>query len=158
MDTVDIRLNRYQYRFRKLTYREEFGLDQKAGAAGRKRVLAAAMTEVSGLPITSREDAALILTTIPVTVLNRVWILYRGGITEDRFFSTTGLYRAPDPHQLSNIQEAADERRSHVVDRTMEAMEQKFGKQEVAEAMAVERRLVEDARRRGTLTPSQGKA
>lgn len=77
MVTVDIRLNRYQYRFRKLTYREEFALDRKAGVDGRKTILAAAMVEVSGLPILSPADALLILTTVPAPVLNRVWALPR---------------------------------------------------------------------------------
>lgn len=152
MATVDIRLNRYQYRFRRLTYREEFGLDHDPALDARKLVLAAAMTEVSGLPIASRADATLILSTIPMPVLNRVWVLYRAAMEEDRFFSTTNLYRAPEPHELRQLHEGSEERRAKVVDRTMDALEQKFGKQEVAEAMVVERRLLEDARRRGSLT------
>jgi hypothetical protein len=154
MVTVDVRLNRYQYRFRKLTYREEFALDRKAGVDGQKTVLASALVEVSGLPIPSPADALRILSTVPVPVLNRVWVLYRSGVAEDRFFSTTGLYRAPDPHQLNQIQEASDVERSRVVDHSLVAMEQKFGRQEVAETMVTERRLIEDARRRGALTPA----
>lgn len=151
MTTVTIPLNRYLYRFRKLTYREEFALAPGSGAEGRKAVLAAALTEVSGFTIPSAIEANRILGTVPVPVQNRLWVLYRAGVAEDRFFSTKGLYRAPDPRQLHRAQEETEDQRANAVDRSMAAMEQKFGRKEIAETMATERRLVEDARRRGAL-------
>jgi hypothetical protein len=150
--TVEVQLNRYKYRFRKLTYSEEFGLELQPGDDARKVILAAAMTEVSGLPISSRDHALSILTVIPKPVLDRVWVLYKSGIPEDRFFTTKGLYRSPDTHQLSQIQAKSEEARSEVVDRAVSQMEAKFGRKEVQETLDIERRLFEDARRRGVVT------
>ena len=58
MATVDIPLNHYTYRFRKLTYVEEFALGTGSGSDSRKTVLKAALVSVSGLEITTREQAA----------------------------------------------------------------------------------------------------
>jgi hypothetical protein len=63
--TVDIPLNHFVYRFRKLTYEEEFGLEVGAGGDSRRAVLQAALVNVSGLAIDSRAQAAEILKALP---------------------------------------------------------------------------------------------
>lgn len=56
MSLVEIPLNHYRYRFRRLNYEEEFALEVRPGEDARKLVLAAAMVDVSGLPV-DREQA-----------------------------------------------------------------------------------------------------
>ena len=46
MQTVDIPLGSYVYRFRKLTFEEEFALDVKPGESTVLAVLAAALVEI----------------------------------------------------------------------------------------------------------------
>jgi hypothetical protein len=151
MQIVEIPLNHYKYRFRKLTFEEEFGLASTAGEDLRRAILTTALTEVSGKVIDSREDAALILGALPKTVVARIWILYRSGLPEERFFSTRGLYRAPDPNEVVLKAVEDQERREEVVDRAFSAMERRFGRKELAEAQAQDALLIADARKRGTL-------
>lgn len=61
MQTVDIPLNHYTYRFRKLVYEEEFALEVAVGGDSRKAVLQSALVSVSSLAIDSRAQAAEIL-------------------------------------------------------------------------------------------------
>ena len=51
MQTVDIPLGSYVYRFRKLTFEEEFALDVKPGESTVLAVLAAALVAVSNLAL-----------------------------------------------------------------------------------------------------------
>ena len=151
METVEIPLNHYRYVFRKLMYEEEFALAATSGEDSRRSTLTAALTEVSGLPISSREHAAAILGALPLPVISRMWVLYRTGLPESRFFSTRGLYRAPDPSKIIFKAAEEEERRGEVVDRAFAAMEQKFGRKELAEAQAQDTLLVAEARRKGLL-------
>lgn len=152
MQTVEVPLNHYCYRFRKLTYQEEFGLEVQPGQDARKIILAAAMVDVSNFLIVDPAHATTVLEALPQTVLDRIWVLYKSGLPEDRFFSTRGLYRAPDPNSVKKIAEDDEDRRSAVVDRTLSEMERRFGKEEVAEAQIIDQRLFQDAQRRGVLT------
>lgn len=151
MSTVDIPLNHFIYRFRKLTFEEEFGVVVQPGEDSRRSLLNLALTEVSSLVIDSREKAAAIISVLPQTVVSRVWLLYRAGLPEDRFFSTKGLYRAPEPNAIVQRAAEEEERRTDIVDRSFSALEQKFGRKELEEVRAQERGLIADARKRGTL-------
>ena len=79
IQTVDIPLNHYTYRFRKLTYEEEFALEPSKGDS-RKLVLQAALVNVSDLAITTRQQAEEIMNALPDPVVTRVWVMYRTGL------------------------------------------------------------------------------
>jgi hypothetical protein len=151
MPFVDIPLNNYTYRFRKLTYVEEFGLGVTGDVALRRATLRKALVGVSGLEIQSPEDAAPIIEALPDPVIYRVWMLYQNGLPEEQFFSTRGLYRAPDPNEIIIRSAEADDRREQVVDKALNALESKFGRTELREEQEHQRMLVANARKRGIL-------
>ena len=66
-------------------------------------MLALALADVSGLAITSPEDARAVVSKIPKTLRSRIWIVYRGNLPEDRYFSSADLYIAPE-FQMFNRQ------------------------------------------------------
>ena len=107
MQTVDIPLNHFVYRFRKPTYEEEFGLEVGAGGDSRRAVLQAALVNVSDLAIDSRAQAAEILNTLPDPVVTRVWVMYRLGSgssppgTFTRDPGRTGHPTAALPHRFA---------------------------------------------------------
>jgi hypothetical protein len=142
---IEIPLNTYTYRFRRMNWTEEIKLRFKPGEDQRKVVLALALTDVSGLAV-SRADALKILSALPEAILWRVWLVYRGNLPPDRYYSTGALYQAPDvaTHHARNqqIEDQADE----TADRAMAAVEQ---------ADEVSRRMFEAARREGKLVPAK---
>ena len=156
MDTVDIPLNNYTYRFRKLSYREEFAINAAPGEDSRKTILTAALTEVSGLPVVAG-DAVQIMAALPDPVIARTWVLYRTGLPDAKFFTTKGLYRAPDPVDFSAREAANEEKREEIIDRTVAHLEHKFGRKELAETLIHEQAMVADARERGTLVRASEK-
>jgi hypothetical protein len=66
MALVEIPLNSFTYRFRRLTWQEEFQISFTADEDQRKTFLAHTLADVSGLPITSVKDARRVLDSIPV--------------------------------------------------------------------------------------------
>jgi hypothetical protein len=65
MQTVDIPLNHYIYRFRKLTYEESSPCSRGKGDF-RKLVLQASLVAVSDLAITTRQQAEKIMNALPL--------------------------------------------------------------------------------------------
>src|SRR5208282_5613423 len=95
--TVEVRLLRYKFRFRNLTWREELHLTIPPGKNPTRIVLAHALEDVSGLPVKSVEEAAKVFAAMPIPVVSRVYRIYKGLLPASRRFETAGLYRAPDP-------------------------------------------------------------
>ena len=151
MHTVDIPLNNYQYRFRKLSFEEEFALDVKPGDDGIKAALAAALIAVSGLTLRT-EDAQTVIHSLPDPVRNRLWVLYKAGLPEDRFFTTRGLYSAPEPAALASRIHRGEQEQDTVAGRAVAELERRFKEHEAAQAKEIEQRVFEDAKRRGVLT------
>ena len=151
MATVEIPLNSFRYHFRRLTWREELKIPFSKTEDQRLTFLAQALNDVSGLKIASAADARKILTQLPPAIFWRIWIIYRGGLPEDRFFSTQGLYKAPDQKayikRLYADEQAIDER----VDAATRHLEEQFGRAEVQEARAQENQLFQHAKAAGTL-------
>ena len=67
MPYVEIPLNSFRYRFRRLSWEDEFTIKFIPGEDQRIAILSVALAEVSGLAITSPLDAKTILTQIPCT-------------------------------------------------------------------------------------------
>jgi hypothetical protein len=65
MEFVEIPLNSFKYRFRRLSWEDEFQIKFPAGEDQRLIFLSHALHNVSGMRITSKEDAHTILKQIP---------------------------------------------------------------------------------------------
>ena len=146
---VDVTLLKYQYRFKRLYWREELNIKIDKGLDPVRVVLAYALQEVSGLKINSPEEGARVINAIPEAIKERVWMVYKGSLPPARRFSTASLYKAPEP----TIHAVRIEEEEMVVDaaheRAMQEMEQKFGKQEVAEEMELSRKILAAAQKNG---------
>jgi hypothetical protein len=100
MDTIAVKLLKYNFTFRKLSWREEFSL-KFDGRDARRVLLAKALHEVSGFPVESPTDAYRLIEALPTPILNRVFVIYKGGLPTPRDFTTLNLYQAPNPRSYS---------------------------------------------------------
>lgn len=150
MGLIEIILLNYRFKFRRLYWKEEFQLAAN-GRDERRVLLAAALTEVSGLPIKDFNEAYRVLDAMPTPILHRVFIIYKGKQPPTREFATRNLYAAPEPSaygvHLGEASEAADKATDTLVAR----MEQQFGKKEVEEAAEVDRQIVRASKLRGAV-------
>jgi hypothetical protein len=149
MDTVEIKLLKYAFIFRQLTWRDEFKVKYDPKKDRFRSHLAAALVEVSGLKVNTAEEAMKVLDAMPQSVINRVFVLYKGGLPEPRIFSTVGLYKAPEPSRFVKKFEEVEEQRERVMDKIESEMEQKFGSKELEEAREVERLMAKNSKLRG---------
>jgi hypothetical protein len=93
MHLVEIRLASFLYRFRRLTWREEAGIKPKPGQTPGDLLLALALHDISGLPISSREETTQVIQKIPPALRWRIWVVYRGNQPEDRYSVLRGCTR-----------------------------------------------------------------
>jgi len=149
MDTpIDIQLAQYSFKFRPLFWREEFAL--KSGKRDPRRVvLAAALTEVSGLPVNDFGEAYRVLDAVSTTLIERMFIIYKGTLSDDRKFTTQNLYKAPEPSDYVNRVEMEEDRADKKVDVVMQRMEEQFTKEELEEAKEVDRQILAGAQAKG---------
>jgi tRNA-dihydrouridine synthase len=149
MDTVEVKLLKYAFRFRKMTWREEFDIKYPENESRMRCYLASALHEISGLKIASLEDAKRVLAPIPTSVIQRVYIIYRGALETPQLFSTVGLYKAPEPKHMRLQFMEVEKETDRVMDRVEREMEQKFGRKELEEAKEVERQMAKNSKLRG---------
>lgn len=97
MPLVEVRLHSFLYRFRRLNWREEASVRPADGEDFRDAILATALHDISGLKITSLTDARAVIRKVPKTIRTRLWVVYRGNLPDERYFTTGGLYEAPSP-------------------------------------------------------------
>ena len=149
METVEVKILKYTFRFRHLPWREEFGIKFEQKDNRLRTVLAYALKEVSGFPISSLEDAKLVLAPIPLTIINRMFVIYKGSLPPPRTFSTMGLYRAPEPRKFTKKVMEAEEEREKTMDRVEQQMEAKFGRKEIQETLDAEKQMIKNSKMRG---------
>lgn len=153
METIEVILLNYRFLFKRLYWKGEFAL-QAEGRDERRVLLAAALTEVSGLKVESFDDAYRVLKALPTPILHRVFLIYKGKQPNTRQFTTRNLYKAPEPVaygiRLSEEAETAERRADAVVKR----MEQQFGPEELKEAAEVDRQIVAASKYRGAVRRS----
>src|SRR5271168_4992503 len=125
MNTIEIKLLKYTFLFRQLSWREEFGIKYDPKKDRMRTLLSHALDEVSGLKVTSVPEATKVLDALPQSVVVRVFILYKGETPEPRWFTTTGLYKAPEPSKFSRKYEEVEEKREEVMDRVESELERK---------------------------------
>lgn len=152
MDLIEVILLNYRFKFRRLFWQEEFGLQAKSKNRDARRVLlAAALQEVSGLKIKSFDNAWRLMEAIPTPIMYRVFLIYKGKQPETRMFATRNLYKAPAPTVYGQRLEESAEATERAADVVVQRMEQQFGKKELAEAAEVDRQIVTASRLRGAI-------
>ena len=158
MNTVEVKLLKYTFRFRKLSWREEFGMKFDPKESRLRAILACALVDISGLKINTVEEAKQVLASIPSSIIDRVFVIYKGSQPDYKDFSTLGLYQAPEPRKLAKkITEEMDEREK-IMDKVEQEMSSKFGMAELQEAKAREREMLRNSKGRGMTrtTPDDG--
>jgi hypothetical protein len=138
---VEIPLNSFRYRFRRLTWQEEFKIPFSATEDQRIALLSHAMVSISGMLIASLADAKKILAQVPPAILWRIWVVYRANLPADRYYVTRGLYEAPD--QRAHMQRVFEDEEADAPQTGLDT--------ESREAMAISNRLVANAKQTGKL-------
>jgi len=99
-ELIEIPLNRYH--FRRIAWQEETRLPFTKSEDQRKTILAAALVDVSGLPVTP-EQPMRILKQLPNAIFWRIWLVYRENLLQNgispfgsarRHYIHQGLYGA----------------------------------------------------------------
>ena len=144
---VDVKLANYQYRFKRLRWREEFAIVFPPNKDPYRVVLANALVEVSGLKIKSLEEAFKVLDAVPSAIVERIFKIYKGSLPASRRFVTAGLYKAPLPSQYIRHQVESEEEVGKQADKVVQQMESKFGKKELDEAREIDRQILTGAKK-----------
>lgn len=146
MDTVEVKLLKYAFRFRPLSWREELGMVFPPKADRRRVLLSHALAEVSGLKVNTAADGLRVMDALPISVVHRVFILYRAALPDPRVFTTIGLYRAEEANAFHGRIERAEEETEKIMDRVEQEMAQKFGRRELAEQRAQEAEMLKNSK------------
>ena len=147
MDTVEVKLLNYTFQFRRLSWREEFGIKFEQKENRLRTVLAYALKDISGFPINTVEEAKRVLAPIPSSIIDRVFIIYKGSMVPARSFSTMGLYRAPEPKKFTRKIMEVERDREKVMDKVENELERKFGRQALKETREVENQMLKRSHR-----------
>jgi len=147
---IEVKLLHYIFQFRRLSWREEFIL--KFGREDpRKVILSTALDNISGLKISTVDEAMRIFCTIPEAVLRRIYIIYRYKLPKTRIFSTRDLYKAPEPSvYVGKIQQFEDQR-EEALDVLHSQMESTFGRKELREQRELESEILKKSEKRGAV-------
>ncbi len=97
---VEIELSGLHFKFRQLTWREEFSMSTPAEHDKRRVSLSLALMSVSGFQVNHR-DAVKIIARLPEPILARVYLLYRSRLPKGLRFSVDSLYCAPAPSVMA---------------------------------------------------------
>ena len=155
MDTVEVSVLKYKFQFRPIRWREELSIKPLEKVDRRRQLLAHALVSVSGFPISNVADATKIFAAIPLTVVSRIFIIYKGTIPPDRIFHTLGLYKAPEPLRFARqIEEAERDREEETFQKVENMMEQKFGREEMEAARELEAAIRKGSGMRGATKAS----
>jgi hypothetical protein len=145
-DGVKIKLLQYEFVFRELAWREELGMSFPPKADRRRVMLGHALSEVSGLKVNTAAEGLKVMEALPLTVVHRVFILYRAAFPEPRVFTTIGLYKAEEPNMFSSRIVRSEEETERALDRVEQEMAAKFGRKELEEQMAQEREMLKNSK------------
>jgi hypothetical protein len=160
MNPIEVNLLNYKFLFRPLTWREEFSMKFEPNKDRLRTILSHALTEVSGLTVKSVAEAQRILEAVPATVVYRVFVIYKSSLPQSKIFTTMGLYRAPEPNRMAKKFEEAATEEEERAEKFSHEMEQKFGRQELAEQREMELLMLKNSKARGVTraTPDESDA
>lgn len=137
---IELVLVNHTFRFRRLTWRDEVEFSQKHPAATRVDYAAYALDSVDSRVLTF-EQARAALAALPKPIRDRVLVFYMGSLPTRRSFTAEVPYAAPEPVPYQQqVTSEFEEQEGEGED----ALERTFGKEEVAEAQALARRMAEN--------------
>jgi hypothetical protein len=145
---VEVKLLQYRFVFRKLVWREEFAVKFPPKANPQRVMLAHALLEVSGIKPKNVEEALRVLDAVPIAIVERVFRIWRGSFPASRRFTSSRLYKAPEPITYAKRVEEIENEESTAHDRMMKAAESKFGSHQLAEVREIEQKILEGAKKR----------
>jgi hypothetical protein len=153
-NTVEVKVLKYQFRFRAIHWREEFGIKPDPKLDRRKQLLAHALVEIiksgKALKINNLDEALKVLTAIPISIIDRVFTVYRGSLPSPHIFKTMGLYKAPEPIKYSRrIEQEARSQEDDAFRRAEELLESKYGREELRETRELEMAILKGSKLRG---------
>jgi hypothetical protein len=149
-NTVEVAVLKYKFRFRPIYWREEFGIKPDPKLDRRRQILAHALAEISGLKINSLKEAIAVFIAIPLSIVDRIFTVYKGSLPAPRIFKTMGLYRAPEPLRYSRrAEKEIREQESEAFRRAEELLENKYGREELRETRELEAAILKGSKLRG---------
>lgn len=162
MEPIKVTVLKYVFLFRPLHWREDFGIKHDPKIDRRRQVLARALVEISGLKIKDIKEANKVFAAIPISIIDRIFTVYKGSLPAPRVFKTIGLYKAPEPVKFSRrVEKELREKGDEAFSRAEELLESRYGKQELQETRELERAILRGSKLRGatraTPDPSEEK-
>jgi hypothetical protein len=147
-EQVEVKLLQYTFRFKRMRWREEFAIKLTPNKNPQRILLAHALLEVSGLKPASVDEALQVMEAVPMAIVERVFRIWKGSFPASRKFTTSRLYKAPEPaaHQKRLAMEGSAEDAAH--DQSMRQFERQFGAKELAETRETEQKILQAARRK----------
>jgi hypothetical protein len=154
---VPIKLGKYRFSFRSLTWKDELQLERNKKRDYRRVVLAQALEKIEVIaankeplevPFSTLEEAYKILDAIPITLVEKAFIVYKGGLPENKKFSAISLYQAPEPSDYNKRVVEQETELETEIDQAMVNAERTFGKQAVNEALEIENQIVAGSRKK----------
>lgn len=152
--TVEVKVLKYQFRFRAIHWREEFGIKPDPKTDRRRQVLAYALAEITKnkktLKINNLSEATKVFAAIPISIIDRIFTVYKGSLPPPHIFKTMGLYRAPEPIKHSRrVEQEARSQEDEAFRRAEELLESKYGKEELRETRELEAAILRGSKLRG---------
>jgi hypothetical protein len=145
-DFIEVKLLNYVFQFKRIMWREEFGL-KFVGKDPQKWTLAHALYDVvrerSRFTPKTVDDAYKLLSSLPPPVVKRVYILYIGLQPKHRTFTVTNLYRAPEPSKFAFLARVSEENQQEAIQKTLESQ---FDSEQLREIRETERAILNAAR------------
>jgi len=155
-NTVEVKVLKYKFRFRPIYWREDFSIKADPKVDRRRQVLARALVEVSGLKVNNINDAARVFAAIPISIIDRVFTIYKGSQPAPRIFTTMGLYKAPEPIKFSRrVEKEIREKETDTFNKAEELLESKYSPQELKETRDLERAILKGSKLRGASRPTK---
>jgi hypothetical protein len=153
-NTVEVKVLKYQFWFRPIHWREEFGIKPDPKLDRRRQVLAYALAEISvaktRLKINNMAEATKVFVAIPLSIIDRIFTVYKGSLPAPRVFKTLGLYRAPEPLKYSRrVEKEIRDQEDEAFKRAEELLENKYGKEELRETRELEAAILRGSKLRG---------
>lgn len=148
---VEVKLLNYTFRFKKLTWREEFTIKFPVGKDQKRVYLAHALVEISGSKLTSFAEATRVVDSLPTAISSRVFRIYKGQFPPNRRFATASLFKAPEPNKYNVILEKDEEDRDKLADQARIRLESQFGRKELDQAAEIDRKILGASGLRGAI-------
>lgn len=144
-ETIEIKLLNYCLIFKKMRWREHAAIKFEKNKDPQRILLAHALLEVSGIKPKNFEESMRVMDSIPAAIMDRVFKIWRASFPPARKFTTSKLYCAPEPSQYDKKIEYEEREDAVVHDKAIQEMESRFGTQEVAETLNLERKILSAA-------------